>query len=215
MLRTILTLILLLTVTIPAFAQSNYSETLTITTYYPSPYGVYHNLEVKSGLAVGGSGYSTVNNLKEGQLFINNSVILNSFSATPENSTGKAGQVISVGGADKMLKFHNGNKWVNATFNCLTNQTCAACPSGQRCNTPGIILTGMYNTTRSESYPQWVTSSDGSCSSDSIDTPLTEYCNSPYASAAGCGSYGAPQICGCSYTCSSFVTPHICTKDQY
>ena len=28
-----------------ALAQSNYSETLTITTYYPSPYGVYRNLE--------------------------------------------------------------------------------------------------------------------------------------------------------------------------
>jgi hypothetical protein len=38
--------LLALSVTAICFAQSNQSETLTITTYYPSPYGVYRNLKL-------------------------------------------------------------------------------------------------------------------------------------------------------------------------
>ncbi len=32
--------------TAAAYAQSNYTESLTITTYYPSPYGVYRDMEI-------------------------------------------------------------------------------------------------------------------------------------------------------------------------
>ena len=36
----------ILSLTATCFAQSNYTESLTITTYYPSPYGVYRNLKL-------------------------------------------------------------------------------------------------------------------------------------------------------------------------
>jgi hypothetical protein len=129
-----------------AFAQSNLTEKLTISTYYPSPYGVYRTLQVKKALAVGGSGSSTVNSLNQGQLFINNSLILNTLPITPLDSAGKAGQVIYVGGADKMLKYHDGIKWVNATLTpppcpvgktCLTPNTSESCPMGQSCKASG------------------------------------------------------------------------------
>jgi hypothetical protein len=38
--------ILTLSLTSICFAQSNYTESLTITTYYPAPYGVYRNLRL-------------------------------------------------------------------------------------------------------------------------------------------------------------------------
>jgi hypothetical protein len=38
--KSFIVVIILLSLTIPAFAQSG-NETITITTYYPSPYGVY------------------------------------------------------------------------------------------------------------------------------------------------------------------------------
>jgi hypothetical protein len=38
--------ILFLFLSAPCFAQSNTTETLTITTYYPAPYGVYRNLKL-------------------------------------------------------------------------------------------------------------------------------------------------------------------------
>ena len=44
--KIILVFIFNLFLTIACFAQSNYNETLTITTYYPSPYGVYRNLQL-------------------------------------------------------------------------------------------------------------------------------------------------------------------------
>ena len=121
-----------------ALAQSNYSETLTITTYYPSPYGVYRNLEVKSGLAVGDitqGPLGSMDNLTSGQLYINNSLVLNSLAGTPAPAFSKAGQVIYVNNAtsgERMLKFHNGNVWMNATGYpaCIANQTCGACPTG-------------------------------------------------------------------------------------
>ena len=80
----------LLSPTITCFCQSNQSESLTITTYYPSPYGVYRNLEVKNGMAVGDitqSPLNSMNNLTSGQLYINNSVILNTLAPLhqPEN----------------------------------------------------------------------------------------------------------------------------------
>jgi hypothetical protein len=117
-----------------AFAQSNSSETLTITTYYPSPYGVYRNLEVKRGMAVGDitkGPLASMDNLKSGQLYINNSVVLNTLPTTPADSNGTAGQVIYVGGTDKMIKYHDGIRWVNATL------TPPPCPPGKQCYTTG------------------------------------------------------------------------------
>jgi hypothetical protein len=108
----------------PVFALGQNNETLTIVTYYPSPYGVYRNLEVRRGLAVGnitGSSVGSMANLNPGQLFINNSMILNPLLTTPTDSEGKEGQLIYVGGTTNMLKFHNDTTWVNTTCS-------AACP---------------------------------------------------------------------------------------
>jgi hypothetical protein len=44
--KMILWISLFLSLTAICFAQSNQTETLTITTYYPSPYGVYRNLKL-------------------------------------------------------------------------------------------------------------------------------------------------------------------------
>lgn len=44
--KTIGILFLFLSLTAICFAQSNYTESLTITTYYPAPYGVYRNLRL-------------------------------------------------------------------------------------------------------------------------------------------------------------------------
>ena len=44
--KIILVFIFNLFLSIAAFAQSNYTESLTITTYYPAPYGVYRNLKL-------------------------------------------------------------------------------------------------------------------------------------------------------------------------
>lgn len=107
--------------------QSNQSESLTISTYYPSPYGVYRTLQVKKGLAVGGSGPSAVDSLSQGQLFINNSVILNALPSTPASASGRAGQVIYVGGTEHMLKFHNGTAWVNVTGGMTTTIISGLC----------------------------------------------------------------------------------------
>ena len=171
--------ILSLVLLIPAIsqAQSNYSETLTITTYYPSPYGVYRNLEVKRSLAVGDitkGPLGSMDNLTSGQLYINNSLVLNSLPGTPAPAFSKAGQVIYVNNAtsgERMLKFHDGNAWVNATA--------PPCPSGKQCYTSGS----------SESCPStqicrpsnWT--APGTCPSDSI----TVYYYEPWSGAfTGC-----------------------------
>ena len=201
---------------IPFFAlgQSNCSETLTITTYYPSPYGVYRNLEVKRGLAVGDitqGPLGSMDNLTSGQLYINNSVVLNALSTTPANSTGKAGQVIYVGGSDKMLKFHDGNKWVNTTSTCTAGQSCkpsnyvapntctasgysclpnnyvAPCTSGQSCQATPPTVVAIITYQVDCSY-RW----GSTCPAGSHETGNTVgYCTSTICCGPQCGN----QIC--------------------
>jgi len=49
--KVLLTLILTILISLPAFSQQQ--ETLTLTTYYPSPFGVYRNLLVTESMAIG------------------------------------------------------------------------------------------------------------------------------------------------------------------
>ena len=65
---------------LPVFSQSNQTESLTITTYHPSPYGSYRRLQTKR-LAVGdrnGDGVLTDADLpqNDGQLYVGRSVII-------------------------------------------------------------------------------------------------------------------------------------------
>jgi hypothetical protein len=116
---------------IPTAARAD--ETLTISTYYPSPYGVYRRLEVKRAIAVGGNGFSTVNGLRAGQMFVNQSIILNNLTSLPSAATARQGQLIYYG-PEHMLKYRNDTQWVNAT-----------CPVNQQCRIPNSCDTPLYS----------------------------------------------------------------------
>jgi hypothetical protein len=59
-------IIFITTLYVPCFAQSNNSETLTITTYYPAPYGVYRNLRLHPSI-------EPTTGVDRGVMFYNNS----------------------------------------------------------------------------------------------------------------------------------------------
>jgi hypothetical protein len=64
------------------FAQ----ETITITTYYPAPDGVFKDLEVKKSLAVGNitaSSIGSVENLDQGEVWVEDSAIFEPKSGDP------------------------------------------------------------------------------------------------------------------------------------
>ncbi len=54
-----------------AFAQSNYTESLTITTYYPAPYGVYRQMEIHRGIVFKGIDKDSLTDAKKGELIFN------------------------------------------------------------------------------------------------------------------------------------------------
>lgn len=124
-----------------AWAAGNQSDTVTINTYYPAPYGVYGELEVRGKMAVGDfrndPNIQTLNKLHPHQLYIGNSTILRRLPSDPPKADSIEGQVIYNDTAH-MLKFFDGNKWVNATP-CLPGKTCL--PSNydppNTCTTPG------------------------------------------------------------------------------
>jgi len=133
-------LLSLIFVPISAFCQSG-NETITIGTYYPSPYGIYRDLEVKRRMAVGDASAEAklggdINNMREEQLYVGDSILLGGLSNDP--ATGEPGELI-YNSADGLLKFHNQTRWINATGfpSCAINATCAACPQTPvvtRCN---------------------------------------------------------------------------------
>ena len=221
--------ILSLVLLIPAIsqAQSNYSETLTITTYYPSPYGVYRNLEVKRGLAVGDitqSSLGSMDNLTSGQLYINNSVILNTLSTTPANTSGKAGQVIYVNNTtsgERMLKFHDGMKWVNATYTgypigtCSGTQTCRPSDwiSPTSCPSCGATYINSYTYSTHWCPPQCgnpgnlcscpgATTSGTPCDASATTTQI----------GSGCHDFSVSGVAGSQVVCKQTDYFYICTK---
>jgi hypothetical protein len=62
------------------FAQSG-NETITITTYYPSPYGVYGNLQALKSFTVGNFTSSEVQDLNPGQLQVKDSIVVGDVAA--------------------------------------------------------------------------------------------------------------------------------------
>ena len=93
------------------------SEEITITTYYPSPYGVYDDLEARHGFAVGDIvtngpfGVNSVDALDTGELWVEDSVI---FRPLPDNPTswtaGKEGELAYSDNNDRHYYF-NGTGW--------------------------------------------------------------------------------------------------------
>jgi hypothetical protein len=66
--KSIILFILALSITVICFAQSNNTESLTITTYYPAPYGVYRDLQARKSLAVGNFTAAEVQSLNSGDI---------------------------------------------------------------------------------------------------------------------------------------------------
>jgi hypothetical protein len=126
----------------PAFSQS--SETLTFTTYYPSPIGVYRLLEVAESLAVGDistTSINTVDGLDPGELWVQGSVIYNPRDDDPASwASGKEGEVHYSSMYDRFYYFNGdtGN-WMGqgagGGSSCFTKYnndtaTCPSCPVG-------------------------------------------------------------------------------------
>jgi len=92
------------------------ADEVTISTYYPAPYGVYNNFEVKGRSAVGDiSSYAIgdVENLSKGELWIQDSMILepkDSFDPATEPA-GKEGELV-YSSADDLYYYYNGDEWV-------------------------------------------------------------------------------------------------------
>jgi hypothetical protein len=84
--KIILTFCVLISLASIAFAQSNTTESLTVTTYFPAPFGVYRNLK------------------------------LNPSNSAPANTPSNAGLIYFDNTTNpKMIKYHNGTGWVNLT----------------------------------------------------------------------------------------------------
>lgn len=145
--RIILIISFFLPISSICFAQSNYTESLTITTYYPAPYGVYRNLKLNpSNVPTAG--------VSRGVMFFNNSSdTLQYYNRTGwQNFTGGGGldklknqtavcnstneAVIRYNSTTKNVEFCNGSVWVNMTGD----------GGGGGGGSPGDILVGAAHT---------------------------------------------------------------------
>jgi len=93
--------------------ESFADEGLTITTYYPAPYGVYNQVEAKAGFAVGDiSGIGTVGDLYTGELFISDGAIFKPKNVDPGAGDGKQGELI-YNATEDTFKFFADGAWNN------------------------------------------------------------------------------------------------------
>ena len=95
--KSLILFLLALSVTAICFAQSNYTESLTITTYYPAPYGVYRDLIARKSFAVGNFSSTEVQNLNPGQLRVKNSIAVGNLTASDVSDL-QEGQLYVKGG---------------------------------------------------------------------------------------------------------------------
>ena len=106
-------LVVLLLLCIPAFA-----EDITISTYYPSPYGSYGELQ-SNKLAVGdtnGDGALGAGDLPpaNGTLYVEKSVILKPQASFPSFADSRPGELVYYAPQDS-LYLYNGSAWVAAS----------------------------------------------------------------------------------------------------
>jgi hypothetical protein len=109
---------ILLFILFPAltFSQTNTTESLSFTTYFPSPNAVFDKMEVRSKLVVGNitdsnsavNGIAVIGDLKKDQVFVTDSIILG--SQTLEPTPAIDGQIFfnNSTGVQK-LEFYNGS----------------------------------------------------------------------------------------------------------
>ena len=121
--KTLLFCLLILFVNTLCFAQSNYTESLTVTTYYPAPYGVYQNLKLNPTDTV-----PSDSALSAGVMYYNNSmdVIRYYNNTTWVNMTGEGGGYWVLSGNNLTPVGSSNNISVKA--------------SGDICNGAGICL---------------------------------------------------------------------------
>jgi len=94
------------------------ADEITISTYYPAPYGVYNKFEVKKSIVVGNisdsgiSGLADVNDLDAGELWIQDSMIFEPKSSfNPDTAAaGKEGELI-YSSADALFYYYDGSAW--------------------------------------------------------------------------------------------------------
>lgn len=103
-LRLFLIIGLFLIVSISA-SSGEEKETLTITTYYPAPYGVYKDLDVKENVIVGDISPSSE---KEGELWVKEGVVFKSLDSLPECNSNLKGKMIYYN--DK-FRYCDGSNW--------------------------------------------------------------------------------------------------------
>ncbi|MFH1245494.1 MAG: hypothetical protein V1662_03335 [Candidatus Omnitrophota bacterium] len=126
--RNIIVFLLLLTVFL---AGTVFAETYQITSYYPSPYGSYRDLETKKSLAVGNissSAIGTVGALAQGEIWVEDSVIFKGQASDPAVDPNKAGEVI-YNSTQGTLKYANGTAWARVTSICYVSYT-GSCLAG-------------------------------------------------------------------------------------
>jgi len=101
-------------VTLPVFSQSNQTESLIITTYYPSPYGSYNRLQTRR-LAMGdrnNDGKLTDADLppNDGQVYMGRSVIYTPLNPLP--ASGTLGELAYNASADSFYYYNASGSWV-------------------------------------------------------------------------------------------------------
>jgi hypothetical protein len=100
--------------TLPVFSQSNPDESMTITTYYPSPYGSYESLQAKR-LAMGdrnndGKLTDADQPLNDGQLYMGRGVIYQPLNPLP--ASGTPGELAYNASADAFYYYNASGSWV-------------------------------------------------------------------------------------------------------
>ncbi len=121
----ILFILVLFSTAICFAAQSNYTESLTISTYYPAPYGVYRDLQARKSLAVGNFTASEVQSLNSGDIMTSGVIIVGNGTTAVNgafrfNGTGFEGYY---GGKWNPLGGSGGNPLVNSLH---TESQCVA-----------------------------------------------------------------------------------------
>jgi hypothetical protein len=100
------------------YAQAQQTDSITITTYFPSPDGAFRDLENKRVCAVGNisasgnTSYDSLAELQNEQLYVGESIILKSLSSYP--TFPKPGELIYNSSISK-LQFFNSTAWINAS----------------------------------------------------------------------------------------------------
>lgn len=216
--KCIILFILALFVTAICFAQSNYTESLTVTTYYPSPYGVYRNLKLNPSDEPTGSAVSPgvmYFNRTDLNVYIyknatlgwqpigsSNADALVNFVHTRGDCSGAGGQVVDTDVAFKQCQF---GTEAHPVSNCPTGWTqykAFSTSVGNSCTGASDVHFGNHSACISVTAP--VTCLYPAHPWGNVPTPVCRYCNGePVACVPTTPpSLPDPMCAACPYFCS-------------